>query len=76
MDELTEVVFNRYLMDLGVNVLVVVVLIVSIYVSRRAFLPAITERTAETRGLDSQEDRAESCRRESDGRLVRLRKCA
>jgi uncharacterized membrane protein (DUF373 family) len=36
MEELTDLVFNRYLMDLGANVLVVVVLIIAIYVSRRA----------------------------------------
>ena len=74
MDELTDLVFNRYLMDLGANVLVVVVLIVAIYVSRRASLPARSERTEMTRGTDRQGDRAESCRREIDGQLVKFKK--
>ncbi len=74
MDELTDLVFNRYLMDLGANVLVVVVLIVAIYVSRRASLPARTERTEMTRGTDRQGNSAESCRREIDGQLVKFKK--
>lgn len=44
MEEVTELVFNRYLMDLGANVLVVVALILALYVSRRASIPAVTER--------------------------------
>jgi hypothetical protein len=74
MDELTDLVFNRYLMDLGVNVLVVVVLIVAIYVSRRASLPAMTEKTEVARGTDRKGDSAESYRREIDGQLVKFKK--
>ena len=74
MNELTDVVFNRYLMDLGANVLVVVVLIVAIYVSRRASLPAMTERTEVTRGLDRKGESAESCRWGIDGPLVKFKK--
>ena len=52
MDELTDVVFNRYLMDLGANVLVVVALIIAVYVSRRASLPAMHEKTEATQVVD------------------------
>jgi uncharacterized membrane protein (DUF373 family) len=34
-DELTDVAFNRYLMDLGANVLVVMILMMAVYLSRR-----------------------------------------
>jgi len=68
------VVFNRYLMNLGANVLVVVVLIVTIYVSRRGSLPAMTERTEVPRGLDRKGESGESCRWEIDGPLVKLKK--
>jgi hypothetical protein len=47
MDELTDPIFNRYLMDLGANVLVVVILIVAVYFSRRA-APTIVNEGAET----------------------------
>jgi len=43
MDELTDQVFNRYLMDLGANVLVVVILVAAVYLARRA-PPAMIER--------------------------------
>lgn len=45
MEELTDVVFNRYLMDLGANVLVVVVLILALYLSHRTVSPAMNEGT-------------------------------
>jgi uncharacterized membrane protein (DUF373 family) len=70
MEELTDFVFNRYLMDLGANVLVVVVLIVAIYVSRRASLPAMTGRAEVTREPDRTGESHESCRREIDGQPV------
>ncbi|MCP9470297.1 MAG: phosphate-starvation-inducible PsiE family protein [Nitrospira sp.] len=43
--ELTDLIFNRYLMDLGANVLVVVALIVAVYLSRRTVLPAMIWRS-------------------------------
>lgn len=70
MEELTDFVFNRYLMDLGANVLVIVVLIVAIYVSRRASLPAMTGRAEVTREPDRTGESHESCRREIDGQPV------
>jgi hypothetical protein len=73
MDELTDAVFNRYLMDLGANVLVVVVLIVAVYVSRRASLPVMTERTAGTPGNGPKGDRTEPCAQVTDGH-VRFKK--
>lgn len=45
MGELTDLIFNRYLMDLGANVLVVVVLIVAVYLSRRTAPPAMIWRS-------------------------------
>ncbi|MBH0210287.1 MAG: hypothetical protein HP495_17540, partial [Nitrospira sp.] len=45
MEELTDLIFNRYLMDLGANVLVVVVLIVAVYLSRRTAPPAMIWRS-------------------------------
>ena len=74
MNEFTDEVFNRYLMDLGANVLVVVVLIVAIYVSRRTSLPAMTERTEVTQGPDRKGESAASYRREIDGPLVKFKK--
>jgi uncharacterized membrane protein (DUF373 family) len=41
MDELTDQVFNRYLLDLGANVLVIVALVVAVYLARRAGQPAV-----------------------------------
>lgn len=77
MDELTDVVFNRYLMDLGANVLVVVILIIAVYVSRRASLPTVTQGTEATQGTDRKRDGTESCLQEIDGQLVRFKKgCA
>jgi uncharacterized membrane protein (DUF373 family) len=73
MDELTDPVFNRYLMDLGANVLVVVVLIVAVYVSRRAALPTMTERTAGALGNGPKGDRTEPCAQATDGH-VRFKK--
>jgi uncharacterized membrane protein (DUF373 family) len=70
MDELTDLVFNRYLMDLGANVLVVVVLIVAVYVSRRATLPTVADGTQTVQGTDREGDKAELCLREIDGQLV------
>ena len=74
MDELTDVVFNRYLMDLGANVLVVVALIIAVYLSRRASLPAMSERTETTQGSDGQGDWVESHMQEPDGQLIRFKK--
>jgi uncharacterized membrane protein (DUF373 family) len=45
MGELTDLIFNRYLMDLGANVLVVVVLIVAVYLSRRTAPPTMIWRS-------------------------------
>ena len=39
MEELTDLVFNRYLLDLGANVLVIVALVVAVYLARRAVQP-------------------------------------
>ena len=74
MGELTDVVFNRYLMDLGANVLVVVALIIAVYVSRRASLPAMNERTETAQVVDCHDGSVESRMRESDGQLNRLKK--
>jgi uncharacterized membrane protein (DUF373 family) len=74
MDELTDVVFNRYLMDLGANVLVVVALIIAVYLSRRASLPPVNERYETTQVVDCQNDGLGSRMRESDGQLIRLKK--
>lgn len=74
MDELTDLVFNRYLMDLGANVLVVVALIIAVYVSRRASLPAVTEGAETAQDTDRMGERAESRLQETDGQLDRLKK--
>jgi len=74
MDELTDLVFNRYLMDLGANVLVVVALIIAVYVSRRASLPAVTEGAETAQVTDRMGERAESRLQETDGQLDRLKK--
>jgi uncharacterized membrane protein (DUF373 family) len=74
MDELTDLVFNRYLMDLGANVLVVVALIIAIYVSRRASLPVMAEGTETAQYTDRTGERAESCPQETNGQIVRLKK--
>lgn len=77
MDELTDVVFNRYLMDLGANVLVVVILIIAVYVSRRASQPTVAEGTEAAQGTDRKGDGTESCLQEINGQLVRSKKeCA
>ena len=45
MDELSEHVFNRYLLDLGANVLVIVALVLAVYLARRITPPiSISER--------------------------------
>lgn len=41
MEELTDQVFNRYLLDLGANVLVIVALVIAVYLARRAVQPAV-----------------------------------
>lgn len=74
MDELTDLVFNRYLMDLGANVLVVVALIIAVYVSRRASLPAMAEGSEAAQATDRTDKSAESCPQETDGQLVRFKK--
>ena len=73
MDELTDVVFNRYLMDLGANVLVVVALIIAVYLSRRASLPAMNERNETTQGVDCQDHYVKSRIQESDGQFIRFK---
>ncbi|HWV46943.1 MAG TPA: phosphate-starvation-inducible PsiE family protein, partial [Nitrospira sp.] len=74
MDELTDLVFNRYLMDLGANVLVVVALIIAIYVSRRASPPVMAEGDETAQCTDRTGERAESCPQETDEQIVRLKK--
>jgi hypothetical protein len=74
MDELTDLVFNRYLMDLGANVLVVVALIIAVFVSRRASLPAVTEGAETAQVTDRMGERAESRLQETDGQLDRFKK--
>jgi len=73
MDELTDVVFNRYLMDLGANVLVVVALIIAVYLSRRASLPSMNERNETTQGVDCQDHSVKSRIQESDGQFIRFK---
>lgn len=41
MEELTDQVFNRYLLDLGANVLVILALVVAVYMARRVAPQAI-----------------------------------
>jgi uncharacterized membrane protein (DUF373 family) len=41
MEELSDQAFNRYLLDLGANVLVIVALVVAVYLARRAVQPAV-----------------------------------
>lgn len=43
MDELSDQVFHRYLLDLGANVFVIVALVVAVYVARRVSPPAAVE---------------------------------
>ncbi len=42
MEEVTDQIFNRYLLDLGGNVLVIVALVIAVYVARRAVQPVGT----------------------------------
>lgn len=45
MEEVGEQIFNRYLLDLGANVLVIVALVVAVYLARRISPPiSISER--------------------------------
>ena len=74
MDELTDVMFNRYLMDLGGNVLVVVILILAIYLSHRTAPPARMERTEMDHHLAPRGERAWSCPRESDRQPIGFKK--
>lgn len=74
MDELTDQVFNRYLMDLGANVLVVVALIIAIYLSRRASPPAMSEETEMSQSSARKGDEVESYTREINGQLVRFKR--
>ena len=54
-----------------------VALIIAIYVSRRASLPAVTEGAETAQTTDRTGKRAESCPQETDGQIVRLkRECA
>ena len=39
MEEVTDQIFNRYLLDLGANVLVIVALVMAVYLARRAAAP-------------------------------------
>ncbi|MDX2252271.1 MAG: phosphate-starvation-inducible PsiE family protein [Nitrospira sp.] len=74
MDELTDIAFNHYLMDLGANVLVVMILIMAVYLSRRASLPALSEGTETARRSDRRCDRAKLCPREVDEQLGEFKK--
>ena len=75
MDEIADSVFNRYLMDLGANVLVVMALIIAVHVSRRASLPAMTDKSEVALKADRKGDRVESCPQETtDGQLARFKK--
>src|SRR6185312_6183915 len=58
MEDMTDQVFHRYLMDLGANVLVVVALIIAIYVSRRASPPVMAEGAETAQGTDRTGERA------------------
>lgn len=74
MDELTDLMFNRYLMDLGANVLVAVILIIALYFSRRTTLPAMNEGTEPAHRTSLMDESAWSCPRESDGQRIRFKK--
>lgn len=74
MDELTDLIFNRYLMDLGANVLVVVILIVAVYLLRRTSPPAMNEGTETAHRISLTGERAWSCPSAHDGRLTRFKK--
>jgi uncharacterized membrane protein (DUF373 family) len=74
MDELTDLVFNRYLMDLGANVLVVVVLIVAVYVSRRSSPPATIAESEAVQGADCKSEETEWRLRESGAQVIRSKK--
>lgn len=74
MDELTDLVFNRYLMDLGANVLVVVALIVAVYVSRRASPPATISESEAVQGADRESEETEWRMRESGAQGIRIKK--
>lgn len=74
MDELTDLIFNRYLMDLGANVLVVVILIVALYLSRRPAQPIVNEGTETVHRTNVNGENAWSCSRERDGQLDRFKK--
>ena len=77
MDELTDLVFNRYLMDLGANVLVVVVLIIAVYVSRRSSPPATIAESEAVQGADCKSEETEWRLRESGGQVITVKKgCA
>jgi uncharacterized membrane protein (DUF373 family) len=75
-DELTDHVFNRYLMDLGANVLIVVALIVAVYVSRRASSSAMVAESEATQRSDRRADTTGWCMRGAADRLSRLRRDA
>ena len=45
LEQVSDQVFNRYLLDLGANVLVIVALVVAVYLARRISLPiSVSER--------------------------------
>lgn len=74
MDEVTDLIFNRYLMDLGANVLVVVILIVAVYLSRRTSPSAMNEGADTACRTSLTGERAWSRPRACDGRLIRFKK--
>ncbi|HRI38045.1 MAG TPA: phosphate-starvation-inducible PsiE family protein [Nitrospira sp.] len=74
MNEPTDLIFNRYLMDLGANVLVVVILIVALYLSRRTSTPALHEGTGTTHRTNLPAERAWSSPKAHDGRLIGFKK--
>ncbi|MBI3357526.1 MAG: phosphate-starvation-inducible PsiE family protein [Nitrospirae bacterium] len=47
MEELSDHMFNPYLLDLGANVLVIVALVVAVYFARRVAPPAMIKRIGE-----------------------------
>lgn len=74
MDELTDLIFNRYLMDLGANAFVVMILIVAVYLSRRTSQPAMHGGAEAARHASFTAERAWSCPRGRDGQLIRFKK--
>jgi len=58
MEDLTDQVFHRYLLDLGANVLVIVALVVAVYMARKAPQPASPDRHFTSRPREAGEGNA------------------